>query len=115
MKLEDLGCALESVVFKVIPGCSSLLKVKKRPVAVRQGQKLVMVVGGSRTFIQGGLMAFSMSWALSLALGSSHRMTLPGEPGVCSGAPSRGGSPPCRGDACAPLRSLPVVCKDVSP
>lgn len=68
MKSEDLACALESVVFKVVQDAQPS-ESEETSCDVRQGQKLVVVGGVSRTFIQGGLMAFSMSWALSLALG----------------------------------------------
>ena len=47
----------------------SLLKVKKRPVTLGKDRNRWGGGGVSRTFIQGGLMAFSMYWALSLALG----------------------------------------------
>ena len=66
MKSEDPGCALEGVVFKVVHHVQPF-ESEEMSIDSRQGRESVGVV--SRTFIQGGLMAFSMYWALSLALG----------------------------------------------
>lgn len=68
MKSEDLGCALGSVVFKVVQDAQPS-ETEETSCDFRQGQESVGGGGVSRTFIQGGLMAFSMYWALSLALG----------------------------------------------
>ena len=66
MKSEDPGCALEGVVFKVVQDVQPF-ESEEMSCDSRQGRESVGVV--SRTFIQGGLMVFSMYWALSLALG----------------------------------------------
>ena len=68
MKSEDLGCALGSVVFKVVQDAQPS-ETEETSCDFRQGQESVGGGGVSRTFIQGGLMAFSRYWALSLALG----------------------------------------------
>lgn len=111
MKSEDLGCTLESVVFKVVQDVQPF-ESEEISCDSRQRQESVGVV--SRTFIQGELMANVLGSELG-----------PGVPGTEQCYPVSLGSAvgPLRGvdllpgeeASVHPTRSLPVVCRDVSP